>query len=56
MALETLTFDFNATLFSLVPDFIAAFEDCLPDEPCQYSASELLIAAKKPLDDDDEFG
>ena len=55
MALETLTFDFNATFFPLVPDFIAAFEDCLPDAPNQYSASELLNAAKKPLDDDDEF-
>jgi hypothetical protein len=42
MALETLTFDFNVTLFPLVPDFIATFEDCFAEAPNRYSASQLL--------------
>ena len=54
MALETLTFDFNVTFFPLVPDFIAAYEGCLPDVLSDHSASELLNVAKKPLDDDDD--
>lgn len=57
MALETRTFDFNATFFPLGLDFHAAFEDS-PfgplDAPGQYSTSESLNVAKKALDEEDE--
>jgi hypothetical protein len=56
MALETLTFDFNATFFPLGTDFIAAFEYSSLDSPAGYAASESLSVAKKAVeDDDDEF-
>jgi hypothetical protein len=56
MALETLTFDFNATFFPLGPDFIAASEYSSLDSPAGYATSESLSVAKKAVeDDDDEF-
>jgi hypothetical protein len=56
MALETLTFDFNATFSPLGPDFIAAFEYSSLDSPAGYATSESLSVAKKAVeDDDDEF-
>jgi hypothetical protein len=56
MALETLTFDFNATFFPLGTDFIASFEYSSLDSPAGYATSELLSVAKKAVeDDDDEF-
>jgi len=55
MALETLTFDFNATIFPTGLDFIAAFEDSPLDIAGQYSTSESLSVAKKALDEEDEF-
>ena len=55
MALETLTFDFNATIFPTALDFIAAFEDSPLDIAGQYSTSESLSVAKKALDEEDEF-
>jgi hypothetical protein len=54
MALETLTFDFNANFSPLGTDFIAAFEDSSPDSLAGYTASELLSAAKKAVEDDDD--
>ena len=56
MALETLTFDFNAAFFPLGTDFIAAFEYSSLDSPAGYTTSESLSVAKKAVeDDDDEF-
>ncbi|MBB5341332.1 hypothetical protein [Tunturiibacter gelidoferens] len=56
MALETLTFDFNATFFPLGLNFLAAFENSSLDMVLQGSTADTLSAAKKALEDeDDEF-
>ena len=55
MALETLTFDFNITFFPVGLDFIAASEDNPLEMAGPYSHPESLSAAKKALDEDDEF-
>src|SRR5271170_2790013 len=54
MAPETLTFDLTATFLTLGLDIPSAFDN-FSDGLTESTGGEFLSAAKKPVDDDDEF-